>query len=409
MAAAPDETSPPPCACAPPQAWAHGDGPREGVDDAETMALVQELAQYGVPEARGSRAGAGSPEASRRPGRVPRRAAPGLRSARGLLARLSSCPLAPAPPLRLPPTAKTGPPVTPARPQVLSLPDGVVSGRRADLGAVAAAAEEAACTAAAASAASWLRRLRASSGSGSGSGSGGEGAGGGGGRRAAGSLNTVGERGVVPEGQALPEDEELEALVAAQLEAQGKRRGRGGAPGGAALAEVLALEAVVWGELDAVAALMLRVAGKRSSLPYGLLQLRPPPPPRAGGLRGGRGGDSTAAIGGAAAAGGSSSGDGVSSSFGGGGGQLSGGSGGDGYAYSASDGLDVFADPLLPPLRRCARLSWAVASILDLHQGEGRQAMLEHASVAGRLRAAAVHLIRRRRRLVAISSVADIF
>jgi hypothetical protein len=34
------------------QAWG-GAGPREGGDDADTMRLVQELAEFGVPEVRG--------------------------------------------------------------------------------------------------------------------------------------------------------------------------------------------------------------------------------------------------------------------------------------------------------------------------------------------------------------------
>jgi hypothetical protein len=314
-----------------------------------------------------------------------------------------------APSFRHPTLTPPDPSPPPTARQVLSLPDGVISGRRSDLASVAAAADAAAAAAAAASAARWLERLRGGGDAGSSGGGGGINSGGGpGGGR---SLNTVAERGVVPEGpQSLPEDEELEALVAAQLEAVGAgssgsgfsgaqgASGGGGGGGGGAPAELLALEAVVWGELDAIAALQLRVAGRRSSLPYGLLQLRPPPACGRGGGGGGGGGSGGGSGSVSANSSGSSSG-----------GESSGGGSGGGYAHAASDGLEVFADPLLPPLRRCARLSWAVAGVLDLHQGEGRQALLEAGSAAGRLRAAAAQLIRRRRRLVAISSVSEIF
>ena len=42
----------------------------------------------------------------------------------------------------------------------------------------------------------------------------------------------------------------------------------------------------------------------------------------------------------------------------------------------------MHADPLLPPLRRAQRLSFALASVIEMHLGEGRQALLEAGSVA---------------------------
>jgi len=277
---------------------------------------------------------------------------------------------------------------------VLSLPDGVVSGYRHDLASIAENAQEAARQAAAASVARWLPKLRAASSSSSSTSSADDEDAA---PRRVSSLNTVTERGVLPARQSGPEDEELERLVDAAAAAC---RSTAGGPTARSLSEVLALEAAAWAELDAVAALLLRVQGQRSSLPFGLLQLRPPPAPRAVqsfqarqqeqqqqqryAESDGRSGPSPAAA------------DGASSS--------SSGSSSD-YAGVASDGLDVHASPLFPPLRRAARFSFALASVLDLHPGEGRQALLEHSTIAGRLKACVARLIRQRKVLAAMAAV----
>lgn len=209
------------------------------------------------------------------------------------------------------------------------------------------------------------------------------------------------ERGIVPMGGvSRPEDEELDMLVEAGLAAG---RAAGGGAAGRALQEVLQLEAAAWGELDAVAALVLRVRGQRSPLPFGLLQLRPPPAlkqraqqqvpdamQQQDGQQQQQQAHAAAGLKAAAAPGAQAS------------------SGAYAYAYSASDGLDVHADPLLPPLRRAARFSFALASILDLAPGEGKQALLEHSSIAGRLRAGILKLMRQRKVLAALAAVAGV-
>jgi hypothetical protein len=101
---------------------------------------------------------------------------------------------------------------------------------------------------------------------------------------------------------------------------------------------------------------------------------------------------------------------------GGGGVEVEGGGGGGGggggradqrrrYQGCASDGLEVTADPRYPGLRRAQRLSFALASIIDVAPGEGRQALLEAGSVAARLRAAAGRLVRQRKVLAALAAV----
>ena len=295
-------------------------------------------------------------------------------------------------------------------PQVLSLPDGAVCGRRG-LAPLAARAETAARRAAAGAAARALAAARARTrGVGDDDSASAllEAA------AAATSLNTVAERlpGAAEQQRAKgasSEDAELEAAVAAALAAADVTHGPARAPAERALREALALEAAAWAELDAAAALLLRARGQRSSLPYGLLQLRPPP-----------GGElawtaavaapvaAAAATEAAGAAEAESSSDHHQQPYNNQPGAGSTATPRVPYAYAASDGLDTHADPLMPHLRRAGRLSFALASLMDVDRGEGVQALLEHPSTAGRLRACVAQLMRRRKRLAAMAAVAGV-
>eukprot|EP00775_Hariotina_reticulata_P008771 gene8771-8950_t len=124
--------------------------------------------------------------------------------------------------------------------------------------------------------------------------------------------------------------------------------------------DVLMLEAAVWAQLDTLVALSQRVRGSRHVLPFGLLQLRPPP---------------------------------VQSHL------------------AGADGMDVHADPLWPPLRRAARLSWAAALACcqtDLDKGERLQALLEAPSIAHRLRFVLAVLSKQAKVLAALAAVKDV-
>eukprot|EP00882_Tetradesmus_deserticola_P014714 GHRQ01015659.1.p1 GENE.GHRQ01015659.1~~GHRQ01015659.1.p1 ORF type:complete len:140 (+),score=65.33 GHRQ01015659.1:52-420(+) len=81
------------------------------------------------------------------------------------------------------------------------------------------------------------------------------------------------------------------------------------------------------------------------------------------------------------------------------------------YAYAASDGCDAHADPLWPPLRRTARLSWAAASVvgqLEQDKAEVRQALLEATSIAQRLRFVLAVLGKHIKVLAAVAAVKSV-
>jgi hypothetical protein len=77
--------------------------------------------------------------------------------------------------------------------------------------------------------------------------------------------------------------------------------------------------------------------------------------------------------------------------------------------------MDVYADPLWPPLRRAAKLSWAAALVtgeLDLDKGpqtsDLRQALLETSSIALRLRYVLAVLQKHAKVLAALAAVKDV-
>lgn len=74
--------------------------------------------------------------------------------------------------------------------------------------------------------------------------------------------------------------------------------------------------------------------------------------------------------------------------------------------------MDVHADPMWPPLRRAARLSWAAAVVaisqMDYDKGEVRQALLETASIAQRLRFVSAVLSKHVKVLSALAAVRDV-
>jgi hypothetical protein len=77
--------------------------------------------------------------------------------------------------------------------------------------------------------------------------------------------------------------------------------------------------------------------------------------------------------------------------------------------------MDVYADPLWPPLRRAAKLSWAAALAtgeLDLDKGpqtsELRQALLETCSITSRLRYVLAVLQKHAKVLAALAAVKDL-
>jgi hypothetical protein len=77
--------------------------------------------------------------------------------------------------------------------------------------------------------------------------------------------------------------------------------------------------------------------------------------------------------------------------------------------------MDVYADPLWPPLRRAAKLSWAAALVtgeFDLDKGpqasDLRQALLETPSIASRLRYVLAVLQKHARVLAALAAVKDV-
>lgn len=81
------------------------------------------------------------------------------------------------------------------------------------------------------------------------------------------------------------------------------------------------------------------------------------------------------------------------------------------YAFAASEGMDVHADPLWPPLRRAAKLSWAAALVtgqVDPDKGDMRQALLETPSVASRLRYVLAVLQKHAKVLAALAAVKDV-
>jgi hypothetical protein len=165
---------------------------------------------------------------------------------------------------------------------------------------------------------------------------------------------------------------------------------------------VARLERLIWNELDAVAALALKVRGRRLALPLGLLQLRPPARPRPRGRRPQSPGAGPPAPGAGpqegrlqqqapglpapglpAPAGAAPPGAAPASAPPAGAaaeGPLPPGRQQPGqqartrapasYRDAASDGMDVRADVHYPALRRAARLSYAVAAaLLDLSTG----------------------------------------
>lgn len=73
--------------------------------------------------------------------------------------------------------------------------------------------------------------------------------------------------------------------------------------------------------------------------------------------------------------------------------------------------MDVHADPLWPPLRRAAKLSWAAAVVvgqMEQDKGDMRQALLETPSVAQRLRFVSAVLSKHVKVLSAIAAVKDV-
>jgi hypothetical protein len=237
--------------------------------------------------------------------------------------------------------------------------------------------------------------------------------------------------------------------------------------------DLLLLEAAVWAQLDTLIALASRVKGTRHTLPFGLLQLRPAPvqpnsmlqykaptsqsskpgaadvatsksvaeisshnssdnssssgsgnsnqAPQAGSLHSGmqpppsaeqvfddksddKSDDATTA--------GSSSSSSSSSRSSSGLEPQQQGLGVAQYAYAASEGCDAHADPLWPPLRRTARLSWAAASVVGQMEqdakSEARQALLEATSVAQRLRYVLAVLGKHIKVLAAVAAVKSV-
>lgn len=81
------------------------------------------------------------------------------------------------------------------------------------------------------------------------------------------------------------------------------------------------------------------------------------------------------------------------------------------YAFAASEGTDVHADPLYPPLRRAAKLSWAAALVtgqVDTDKGDMRQALLEAPSIASRLRFVLAVLQKHAKVLAALAAVKEV-
>jgi hypothetical protein len=77
--------------------------------------------------------------------------------------------------------------------------------------------------------------------------------------------------------------------------------------------------------------------------------------------------------------------------------------------------MDVHADPLWPPLRRAAKLSWSAALVtgeLDLDKEQQacdmRQALLETSSIATRLRYVLAVLQKHSKVLAALAAVKDV-
>lgn len=73
--------------------------------------------------------------------------------------------------------------------------------------------------------------------------------------------------------------------------------------------------------------------------------------------------------------------------------------------------MDVCADPLWPPLRRAAKLSWAATFALgeqELDKGDQRQAVLEAPSIASRLRFVLAVLQKHAKVLAALAAVNDV-
>lgn len=133
------------------------------------------------------------------------------------------------------------------------------------------------------------------------------------------------------------------------------------------------LEERVWAALDTVAALTLRVQKQRCHLPLGLLQLRPPPAdtPK---LR-----------------------------------EQPTGASPQQYANAASGGLDSFADPAWPLVRRAEKLGWAVAICFsDADRPAQRQGVLECTSIIGRLKLALAMVLEAQHVLAAMAAVASV-
>jgi hypothetical protein len=242
-------------------------------------------------------------------------------------------------------------------------------------------------------------------------------------------------------------------------------------PASSTIEDLLLLEAAVWAQLDTLIALASRVKGTRHTLPFGLLQLRPAPvqpnsmlqykaptsqsskpgaadvatsksvaeissnnssdnssssgsgnsiqAPQAGSLQSGmqpplaaeqvfddksndKSDDATTA--GSSSSSSSRSSSGLE--------PQQQGLGAAQYAYAASEGCDAHADPLWPPLRRTARLSWAAASVVGQMKqdakSEARQALLEATSVAQRLRYVLAVLGKHIKVLAAVAAVKSV-
>jgi len=134
-------------------------------------------------------------------------------------------------------------------------------------------------------------------------------------------------------------------------------------------AHVEALEALVWEALDTIATINIRSRKKRYTLPFGLLQLRPPPSRPSASLS-------------------ESSSDSDRST-------KPGRPGSNPFLSGlASDGLDVYADPNWPMLRRADRLTWAVAAALADNQYYSLMPILRCDSLIERLKLV-LHLAQR--------------
>jgi hypothetical protein len=227
--------------------------------------------------------------------------------------------------------------------------------------------------------------------------------------------------------------------------------------------DLLMLEAAVWAQLDTLIALASRVKGTRHTLPFGLLQLRPAPvqpnsmlqykaptaqgikvdaadvatgksvaetssdnsnssgsssqeaqtsslqsgmlpPPAAEAVLDGNYDDATATSGSSSSSSNSRSNSSLEPQHQ--------GLGASQYAYAASEGCDAHADPVWPPLRRTARLSWAAASVVGHMEqdakSEARQALLEATSVAQRLRYVLAVLGKHIKVLAAVAAVKSV-